>query len=81
MTKKVDFGMRCTRCGHKISDRVLGGKNGSRIEASGVCQKCHDEYNGNIGLVLQPGVHQYEMLFEELRRLGNTPTLKIIEGE
>ena len=52
---KVDFGMRCTRCNHKISDRVLGGENGSRIEKSGVCQKCHNEYNGTIVLALMPG--------------------------
>jgi DNA-directed RNA polymerase subunit RPC12/RpoP len=81
MTKKVDFGMRCTKCGHKISDRILGGENGSRIEKSGVCQKCHKEHYGYLGLALQSGNHQYKMLFETSNQIGVLPILRVIEGE
>ena len=83
MTKKVDFGMRCTKCGHKISGRILGGENGSRIEKSGVCQKCHEKHCGYLGLALQSGNHQYEMLFETRNHgtIGVLPILRVIEGE
>jgi hypothetical protein len=64
-SRKVDFGMRCTRCGHKIPDRSLLGKDGSRIEKSGVCGKCNDEYYGAIRFELPVGKGQYPLQFIE----------------
>lgn len=73
--KKVDFGMRCSRCNHKIPDRSLCGENGSRIEKTGVCQKCHNEYNGVFGLVLETGNRKYRLEVLETR------TMLVAEGE
>ena len=48
---KAKVGFYCTRCNHKVPDKQVN----NRVERSGVCNKCHNEYYGTIGFMLPAG--------------------------
>ena len=64
--KKVDFGMRCTKCNHKISESQLNGKNGEQTVRSGVCYHCRVgyEWSGLLVLHLNPEFTNYRQSIE-----------------
>lgn len=73
---KVDFGMRCRKCNHKISDREILSKEGNRIVSTGLCATCIDPEEIQVVFALKSGTHQYKFLTEEWLAVGwNTEKL------
>lgn len=73
---KVDFGMRCRKCNHKISEKSQLGKNGNRIATTGLCSTCLDPEEVLIAFALKSGTHQYKFQTEEWLAVGwNTEKL------